>query len=73
MQKRVAEGKHGMGSPRDPKPQSQTPFGSAKVYVGEGNRKGTGTGKSAAKKNRADESVGEAGQVTDHRPHVATR
>ena len=50
MQKRVAEGKHGTGSPRDPKPQSQTPFGSVKVYVGEGNRKGTGTGKSAAEK-----------------------
>jgi hypothetical protein len=34
MQKRLAEGKHGMGSPRDPKPQSQTPLGCA-VIAGE--------------------------------------
>jgi hypothetical protein len=53
MQKRVAEGKHGMGLPRDPKPQSQTPFGCVKVYVGEGNRKGKGTGESATEKNIA--------------------
>lgn len=53
MQKRVAEGKHGTGSPRDPKPQSQTPFGCVKVYVGEGNRKGKGTGESAPGKNIA--------------------
>lgn len=53
LHERATEGNHGPRSPLDPKPPSQTPFGCVKVYVGEGNRKGTGTGKSAAKKNIA--------------------